>query len=135
MLNATTKDATQTVEAEPEATMLDSRLAHLMEARNSLRRRWKRQRHNRKLRKRIAQLNRDIERHSAVLCRQQWHAVCQEADAQLHKGKTWRLLRHLLNDHTTKGAQHYLLNKTIHKAVKEMGEAEVQRRLDAKYLP
>lgn len=74
MLNTTTKDATQTVEAEPEATMLDSRLAHLMEARNSLRRRWKRQRHNRKLRKRIAQLNRDIEHHSAVLCRQQWHA-------------------------------------------------------------
>ncbi|KAL1479164.1 hypothetical protein MTO96_052080 [Rhipicephalus appendiculatus] len=135
MLNATTKDATQTVEAEPEATMLDSRLSHLMEARNSLRRRWKRQRHNRKLRKRIAQLNRDIEHHSAVLCRQQWQAVCQEADGQLHKGKTWRLLRHLLNDQTTKGAQHYLLNKTIHKAVKEMEEAEVQRRLDAKYLP
>nr|XP_037270579.1 uncharacterized protein LOC119162220 [Rhipicephalus microplus] len=60
MLNATTKDATQTVEAEPEATMLDSRLAHLMEVRNSLIRRWKRQRHNRKLRKRIAQLNRDF---------------------------------------------------------------------------
>ncbi|XP_075733100.1 uncharacterized protein LOC142775538 [Rhipicephalus microplus] len=110
MLNATTIDATQTVEAEPEATMLDSRLAHLMEARNSLRRRWKRQRHNRKLRKRIAQLNRDIEHHSAVLCREQWHA-------------------------TTKGAQHYMLNKTIHKAVKEMEEAEVQRCLDAKYLP
>ncbi|KAL1481157.1 hypothetical protein MTO96_050413 [Rhipicephalus appendiculatus] len=121
MLNATTKDATQTIEAEPEATMLDSRLAHLMEARNSLRRRWKRQRHNRKLRKRIAQLNRDIEYHRAVLCRQQWHAVCQEADGQLHKGKTWRLLRHLLNDQTTKGAQHYVLNKTIHKAVKELG--------------
>ncbi|XP_075739149.1 uncharacterized protein LOC142784609 [Rhipicephalus microplus] len=135
MLNATTKDATQTVEVEPEATMLDSRLAHLMEARNSLRRRWKRQRHNRKLRKRIAQLNRDIEHHSAVLCRQQCHAVCQKADSPLHKGKTWRLLRHLLNDQTTKGAQHYMLNKTIHKAVKEMGEAEVQRRLDAKYLP
>ncbi|KAH7977639.1 hypothetical protein HPB49_003112 [Dermacentor silvarum] len=134
MLNATTKDATQTVEAEPEATMLDSRLAHLMEARNSLRRHWKRQRHNRKLRKRIAQLNRDIEHHSAVLCREQWHAVCQEADGQLHKGKTWRLLRHLLNDQTTKEAQHYMLNKTIHKAVNGMGEAEVQRRLDAKYL-
>lgn len=135
MLNATTKDATQTVEAEPEATMLDSRLAHLMEARNSLKRRWKRQRHNRKVRKRIAQLNRDIENHSAVLCRQQWHAVCQEADGQLHKGKTWRLLRHFFNDQTTKGAQHYTLNKTIHKAVKEMGEAEVQRRLDARLSP
>nr|XP_037282384.1 uncharacterized protein LOC119175583 [Rhipicephalus microplus] len=106
MLNAMTKDATQTVEAEPEATMLDSRLSHLMEARNLLRRRWKRQCHNRKLRKRIAQLNRDIKHHSAVLCRQQWHAACQEADGQLHKGKTWRLLRHLLNDQTTKGAQH-----------------------------
>lgn len=135
MLNATTKEATQTVEAEPETAVLDSRLAHLLEARNSLRKRWKRQRHNKKIRKRIAQLSKEIEKHSAVLCRQQWHAVCQEADGQLHKSKTWHLLRHLLNDQTTKGSQHYTLNRTIHKAIKALGEAEVKRRLDAKYLP
>ncbi|EEC09868.1 reverse transcriptase, putative [Ixodes scapularis] len=35
----------------------------------------------------------------------------------------------------TKGEQQYKLSRIIHKAVAEHGEAEVKRRLDAKYLP
>lgn len=135
MLKATSKDATQEIETDLDSPMVDSRLAHLLEACNALKKRWKQQRHNRKLRKRIAQINREIEKHSAELCRQQWHAVCQEADGQLHKTRTWQLLRHLLNDQTTKGAQHYTLNRTIHKAIRELGEEEVRKRIDAKYLP
>ncbi|KAH6946298.1 hypothetical protein HPB50_012741 [Hyalomma asiaticum] len=135
LLNGTIQSATQTVNAEAEGVQIDSRLAHLMEARNSLKKRWKQQRHNRKLRKRIAQLNVEIEKHSKVVCRQQWHAVCQEADGQLHKGKTWKLLRHLLDEQHTKGTQQYILNRTLHKAVTEMGEEEVKKRLNTKYLP
>lgn len=135
LLNGTIQSATQTVNAEAEGVQIDSRLAHLMEARNSLKQRWKQQRHNRKLRKRIAQLNVEIEKHSKVVCRQQWHAVCQEADGQLHKGKTWKLLRHLLDEQNTKGTQQYILNRTLHKAVTEMGEEEVKKRLNNKYLP
>ncbi|KAL1455840.1 hypothetical protein MTO96_027735 [Rhipicephalus appendiculatus] len=135
LLNGTIQSATQTVNAEAEGVQIDSRLAHLMEARNSLKKRWKQQRHNRKLRKRIAQLNVEIEKHSKVVCRQQWHAVCQEADGQLHKGKTWKLLRHLLDEQHTKGTQQYILNRTLHNAVTEMGEEEVKKRLNTKYLP
>lgn len=135
LLNGTIQSATQTVDAEADGVQIDSRLAHLMEARNSLKNRWKRQRHNRKLRKRIAQLNIEIEKHSKVVCRQQWHAVCQEADGQLHKGKTWKLLRHLLDEQQTKGTQQYILNRTLHKAVTELGEDEVKKRLNNKYLP
>ncbi|KAL1467134.1 hypothetical protein MTO96_042363 [Rhipicephalus appendiculatus] len=135
LLNGTIQSATQTVNTEAEGVQIDSRLAHLMEARNSLKKRWKQQRHNRKLRKRIAQLNVEIEKHSKVVCRQQWHAVCQEADGQLHKGKTWKLLRHLLDEQHTKGTQQYILNRTLHKAVTEMGEEELKKRLNTKYLP
>lgn len=107
-----------------------------MEARNSLKNRWKRQRHNRKLRKRIATINRDIEKHSAVLCRQQWHAVCcQEADGQVHKSRTLQLLRHLLDENKTKGTQQHVLARTLYKAQKALGEAEVCKRLNNKYLP
>lgn len=79
------QQATTELEMTDDMPNMDSRLAHLLEARNSLKRRWKSQRHNRKLRKCIALLNREIEKHCAVLCRQQWHAICQEADGQIHE--------------------------------------------------
>ncbi|KAL3189092.1 hypothetical protein MRX96_003232 [Rhipicephalus microplus] len=64
------------------------RLAQLLKARRSLQKRWRRQRHNRELRKKIAELGREIERHSSQLCSQQWFALCSQADGQLHLGGT-----------------------------------------------
>ncbi|KAH9374349.1 hypothetical protein HPB48_013147 [Haemaphysalis longicornis] len=90
--------ATRELETTDDMPNMDSRLAHLLEARDSLKRRWKSERHNHKIRKRIALLNREIDKHCAVLCRQEWHAICQEADGQIHKSRTWHLLRHLLGD-------------------------------------
>ncbi|KAH7945709.1 hypothetical protein HPB49_014387 [Dermacentor silvarum] len=48
------------VETDESIPTMDPRLAHLIEARQSLQRRWKRMRHNRTLRKRIAHLGREI---------------------------------------------------------------------------
>ncbi|XP_077553383.1 uncharacterized protein LOC144168228 [Haemaphysalis longicornis] len=87
-LHSATHEATALISIDADAPLADSRLAHLTEARASIRARWKRQRHNRSLRKRLAQLNREIEAHSATLCRQHWHAICQEADGQMHKSRT-----------------------------------------------
>lgn len=129
------KRATTEFETEEDAPDVDSRLAHLIEARNSLKRRWNGQRHNRTLRKRVAMLNREIEKHCETLNRQRWHAVCQEADGQIHKSRTWKLLRHLLDDTKTKSTQQHVLARTLLKARRELGDDEVRRRLDAKYLP
>lgn len=129
------KRATSELEAEDEVNEVDSRLAHLIEARDSLKRRWRTQKRNRTLRKRVALLNKEIEKHCAALNRQRWHAVCQEADGQLHKSRTWKLLRHLLDESKTKGEQQHVLARTLLKARRELGDDEVRRRLDAKYLP
>ncbi|XP_077550586.1 uncharacterized protein LOC144163709 [Haemaphysalis longicornis] len=61
-LKEATNKATKEVEATGDIETMDSRLAHLLDARRSLQRRWRRQRHNRKLRKKIAELGREIER-------------------------------------------------------------------------
>lgn len=114
---------------------MDSRLAHLIEAKQSIKARWQKQRTNRSLRKKIAELNRQIEAHCKVLCTQQWNEACNEADGQLHKGKTWNMLRHLLDETKTKGHQHNNLARILHKAICEHGEDEIKRNLDAKYLP
>lgn len=134
-LNEAAQAATTEVELDDSTPQADSRLAHLLVAKKSLQNRWKRQRHNRKLRKRIAILNRELEKHCAVLCRQQWHAVCQEADGQMHKSRTWHLLRHLLDENKAKGTQRHGLTRTLHRAQQELGEPEVCRRLNSRYLP
>ncbi|XP_037564833.1 uncharacterized protein LOC119444519 [Dermacentor silvarum] len=126
---------TAELDVEEEVPQIDSKLAHMIEARQSLQRRWKKQRHNRRLRKRVAELGRAIEKYSRELCTQQWHATCSAADGQLHKGQTWKLLRHLLDDKSTKGHQQHRLAQTIYTAVKTLGEEEASKRINAKYLP
>ncbi|XP_077542647.1 uncharacterized protein LOC144155191 [Haemaphysalis longicornis] len=129
------KEATRTIETEDNVGRIDSRLAHLIEAKQSIQAKWKTQRTNRKLRKKVAELNREVEAHSRVLCTQQWNEVCNEADSQMHCGKTWSMLKSLLDDSATKSHQHDNLARIIHKARKEHGEDETKRRINNKYLP
>lgn len=123
------------VEADEAIPTMDPRLAHMIEARQALQRRWKRMRHNRNLRKRIAQLGRDIEKYSRQLCAQQWHAICNEADGQIHTGRTWKLLRHLRDETQSKSYQQHRLSQILHAAIKERGEKEVSKQLNEQYLP
>ncbi|KAL3225019.1 hypothetical protein MRX96_049386 [Rhipicephalus microplus] len=54
--------ASTEIETDDTTSPMDTMLAHLIEARQSLQRRWKRMRHSRTLRKRIAHLGREIEK-------------------------------------------------------------------------
>ncbi|KAH8009894.1 hypothetical protein HPB51_021692 [Rhipicephalus microplus] len=79
---------------------MDSMLAHLLEAKNALRDRWKKQKLNRRLRVKISQLNKDIEQHTKKLAAHQWEEVCNEADGKMCKGSKWALLKNLFTDST-----------------------------------
>ncbi|XP_049518932.1 uncharacterized protein LOC125943564, partial [Dermacentor silvarum] len=114
---------------------MDSRLAHLIEAKNSVLARWKGQRLNRRLRKKIVEINRNIEEHCRTLNRQQWDELCNAADGQLHNGKSWNLLRYLLDETKTKSHQRDCLERLLHKELEKHGEDAVTARLRAKYLP
>ncbi|KAH7945299.1 hypothetical protein HPB49_009224 [Dermacentor silvarum] len=56
--------------------MPDSRLLHLWEAYNTVHHRWQAQKHNRRLRRRLARLASDMEEHCSSLLRQQWGQTC-----------------------------------------------------------
>ncbi|XP_077564790.1 uncharacterized protein LOC144180295 [Haemaphysalis longicornis] len=114
---------------------MDSRLAHLIEAKRSLLDRWKKQRLNRRLRKKVAELNRAIQGHCRALCVQQWNEICNAADGQLHCGRTWNLLRHLLDETKSKSHQRDRLTKLMHRAIQKHGEEEVLKKINDKYLP
>ncbi|KAH6947741.1 hypothetical protein HPB50_021113 [Hyalomma asiaticum] len=82
------RSATQTTETDIETPKVDSRLAHLIEAKNSVLSRWEKQRVNRRLRKKIAEINRTTEEHCQTFCKQQWNELCNEIDGQLYNGKS-----------------------------------------------
>ncbi|KAG0422987.1 hypothetical protein HPB47_001221 [Ixodes persulcatus] len=101
LLKATTSASRKIETTEETDGKMDSRLAHLIEAKQSICNRWRKQRLNRKLRKKIAELNRAIHEHCTKLSAQQWEDTCDTADRQMHNGATWRLLRHLLDETKT----------------------------------
>ncbi|CAN8021636.1 unnamed protein product [Ixodes persulcatus] len=94
-LKGDVKSATKTVQTDLEIDRMDSRLAYLQEAKKALIDRLKGQRLNRRLRKKIAELNRTIEDHCKSLTRQQWDEVCNSVDGQMRVGGKWNLLKHL----------------------------------------
>ncbi|XP_037561061.1 uncharacterized protein LOC119440205 [Dermacentor silvarum] len=134
-LNDDMNRATQTVTPEVQVDKIDSRLAHLWEAKTSLYARWKKQRHNRKLRKKIALINRQLEEHCRTLSRQQWYDICNAIDGQLHNGSTWRLLRHLLGETQGKSAQRANLQRLLHKERATTSDQQIVTRLLEKYFP
>ncbi|KAH8023346.1 hypothetical protein HPB51_012160 [Rhipicephalus microplus] len=67
---------------------MDSHLAHLLEAKLSLLIRWKGQRLNLRLRKKISDFNKTIEEHCRTLAKQQWDEVYNSVDGQMRNSKT-----------------------------------------------
>ncbi|KAH9367359.1 hypothetical protein HPB48_010154 [Haemaphysalis longicornis] len=73
---------------------MDTHLLHIWEARRSLQKRWKKQRHNRKLRQRIAQLTENAANYARELCRESWLSLCDAMDNHVSTSKTWKILRY-----------------------------------------
>ncbi|KAH6932279.1 hypothetical protein HPB50_004152 [Hyalomma asiaticum] len=67
---------------------MDSRLTHQLEAKAALFRRWKEQRHNRRLQQKISKLNKGAEEHCDTLCKQQWDELCESRRAN----QKWEVL-------------------------------------------
>ncbi|KAH6938596.1 hypothetical protein HPB50_010946 [Hyalomma asiaticum] len=129
------KTSTKAIVTNIETPQMDSRLAHLIEAKNSILARWKKQRLSRKLRKKIADINRNIEEHCHTLSRQQWNELCNEVDGQLHNGKSCQLLKHLLDEAKTKSHQRDCLARLLHKEKEKCGIKTIIDQLQSKYLP
>ncbi|KAL3217515.1 hypothetical protein MRX96_032155 [Rhipicephalus microplus] len=114
---------------------MDPRLAHLLEARRSFQKRWRWQRHNRKLQKKIAEHSPEIERHSRQLCSQQWFALCSQAGEHLHRSGTWKLLRQLMNETKSCEYQRARMALILRTTARQLGEEDMFKRLNERYLP
>lgn len=127
---------TKTVETDLKLDRMDARLAHLVEAKNSLTARWKTQKLNRNLRRRIAALNREIESHCKELGQQQWNEVCASVDGQMRAGGKWNLLKQLLDDTQSKRNHTLAIDRLVHKVTSEGASTnEVMDEVARRYLP
>ncbi|XP_075526595.1 uncharacterized protein LOC142558334 [Dermacentor variabilis] len=127
---------TRTVETDLKLDRMDARLAHLLEAKNSLTARWKTQKLNRNLRRRIAALNHEIESHCKELGQQQWNEVCASVDGQMRAGGKWNLLKQLLDDTQSKRNHTLAIDRLVHKLNSEGSSMnEVMDEVARRYLP
>lgn len=129
------KDAqaqTQTIATSYKTPYVDPKLLHLWEARHSLTRRWKRQRHNRKLRKRIALINKHAAEYAATLCKENWLHICDGLQGTLTTKKTWLLLRHLIDPLKSKGESKRSMTRTLNAYAGT--SVELLQDLEKKYL-
>ncbi|XP_077528391.1 uncharacterized protein LOC144140064 [Haemaphysalis longicornis] len=104
---------TQTITTTTQPPFVDTRLIRMWAARHSLTKRWKRQKRNRKLARRIALLNTQISEYAAKLSKENWLKLCDSLQGQLSLGKTWRLLRYLIDPTGSKTAINRTLTKVL----------------------
>lgn len=108
------KHSTRFFKTSTQTPNIDSHLAHLWEARDGLTRRWKRQKRNRKLKERIAEITRKAREYADVLARQNWIHFCESLQGTLSTSKTWEILRSMLDPLATRTESNHTLKRIAH---------------------
>ncbi|KAH7933721.1 hypothetical protein HPB49_016101 [Dermacentor silvarum] len=93
---------------------VDNHLIHIWKARHSLVRRWRHQKHNRKLKSRIAELTQKAAEYAAQLADSNWVSRCNTAAREMSGGNTWRLFRALIDPTQTRTETQEHLQRAIH---------------------
>lgn len=124
---------TTTLPEEAQMQEIDAKLLHMWTAKSSLLRRWRGQRYNRKLRRRIAKLDLEIQDYAEQLAQQQWGQKCESLSGRLSNKRTWQLLRHLLDPTESKTVHGHQINKILHERKDDL--ASFFQELRDKHLP
>lgn len=80
----------------------------------SMQKRWRRNKRNRVLRRKIAELEVTIQNYTKQLAKEQWHHICDQLKGALSMRKTWTLLRPLLNPQNNRTDHTHNIQKLVH---------------------
>ncbi|KAM7313879.1 uncharacterized protein ISCGN_003666 [Ixodes scapularis] len=150
-LQATKAHCTKEISLTEAIPGVDTHLLGLWEKRKGIVKRWKKQKHNRKLRLRISVLNKQTEEYATQLAQQNWDQKCDSLQGTLGLAQTWRLLHHLVSPaqtksegckttlkivHSYKGTDEDLLKQIKKKYIGSLGEKEerLQRAADTVHV-
>lgn len=82
--------------------IMDPHLLHLREAYHSIQKRWRKNKLNHRLRRKLAKLGEAIQKYTAQLAQTQWDDICNQMQGNLGMKRTWQLLKHLIDPNNTK---------------------------------
>lgn len=105
---------TKRIDLTPELPAVDAHLDHLWEARHGLLNRWRRNKHNRNLKRRIAHLTKTALQYARQLLNQNWITFCNELAGTLTTKRAWHILRSLMGTTTSKTATNQTISRLIH---------------------
>lgn len=112
---------------------VDAHHLHLWEARRSFLRRWKGHRHNKRLRTRIALLNKEAAEYAAQHCRQKWLEMWDALQGRLSTSRTWQILRYLIDPTKSRSVASNTTQATIHQFPGT--QEDLVWELRARYIP
>lgn len=113
-LTTTLRKHEKLIQITEENPAVDNHLLHLWEARRGLTKRWKRQKHNRTLRKRIQEVTQQAAEYASHLADTNWVDRCNAAASQMSNKNTWRLFRSLIDPTQTRGETQRHLQRALH---------------------
>ncbi|XP_072145076.1 uncharacterized protein [Dermacentor andersoni] len=105
---------TQEVHRTEQTPEVDKRLLRLWEARRGLTKRWRRQKLNKKLKKKIADITKQTEEYATQLARQGWQQFSNSLNGTLSTAKTWRILKALMDPSKNKSESGKSIQRLVH---------------------
>lgn len=106
--------ATKEYGQENEYLCVDSYLISLWDKKQKLYKRWKKKRHNKKLKLRIRNLDKRARDHASKLANQNWNDFCESLKGTLNTSKTWAIIKGMLNPETRRRETSHQLIKVAH---------------------
>ncbi|KAH8026577.1 hypothetical protein HPB51_022038 [Rhipicephalus microplus] len=122
------------VKAPRKFTIMDwdqFRKVRKQKKKHDLKEAWRKNKLNRHLRTKIADLSHEIESQAKTLCAQQWNNTCDEADGKLRRGSKWGLLKHLMadSDKPTRGGTQQQIERLVHKHAQDSGGSQAPLKM------
>lgn len=113
-LMTTLKRHEKCIQTTEDFPAVDNHLLHLWEARRSLTKRWKRQKHYRTLKRRITDLTQQAAEYASQLADSNWIDRCNTAARQMSVKNTWKLFRSLIDPAQSRGETQKHLQRALH---------------------
>lgn len=114
MLKERQSEYTKEIDRTEQIPEVDSRLLRLWEARQSLTKRWRRQKFNRKLKLKIAEITQKTEEYAEQLARANWQQFSNSLSGTLSTARTWSILKALLDPTKTKSENNKAIQRLVH---------------------
>ncbi|XP_072140800.1 uncharacterized protein [Dermacentor andersoni] len=113
-LALTTELYTKEVDRTEQTPEVDKRLLKLWEARRGLTKHWKRQKFNRKLKIKIAEITKQAEEYATQLARQGWQQFSNALNGTLSTARTWQILKSLMDPSKNKSESGKSIQRLVH---------------------